>query len=56
VVVNYDVNHDKFEVQSDVNHKIQTVEIQPKGKITGISITSQQVINLMADLLAKKLK
>jgi hypothetical protein len=46
VAINYDVNYDKFEVQSDVNHKIQTVEAQLEEKITGISITTQQIINL----------
>jgi hypothetical protein len=46
ILSNFDVNHDKFEVQLDVNHEALIIEVQLEGRITGRRVMVQQIRNL----------
>jgi hypothetical protein len=51
-LINFDVNHDDFEVQSNVNHDNPTIEAQLEGKITRIRVRVRQVRNLNDQLVS----
>jgi hypothetical protein len=46
MTVNFDINHDKFEAQSVVNHEAQTIKVQLEGRILIRRGMMQQVRNL----------
>jgi hypothetical protein len=46
MTVNFDINHNEFEAQSDVDYETQTIEAQLEQRINERRVTMQPIRNL----------